>query len=367
MGARFRPTGELRCPEDVGEPQSLRRVDIAVLLPCYNEELSVGQVVRDFKAHLPHARIYVYNNNSTDRTLQVAREAGAITRDEPIQGKGNVVRRMFADVEADVYVLVDGDGTYDAACAGAAVQELVSRALDVVNIARAPSSDAVYRPGHHFGNALISGVVAAIFGDRFADALSGYKVFSRRFVKSFPPFARGFEIETELTIHALDLRMPVAEREAPYRERPAGSASKLRTVRDGGRILMAILALIREERPLQFFSLFAFLFAAVSLVLAWPLVTQYMVTGLVPRVPTAVLCSGLMILAFLSATCGLILDTVTRGRKELKWLRYLSLPAPSATLDILDGTIGDAKSTRTLRGRSGSSASIAPRSPPARP
>ena len=274
---------------------------------------------------------------------------------------------MFADVEADVYVLVDGDNTYDAACAGAAVKQLVSRSLDVVNIARTPSCGTVYRPGHQFGNALISGVVAAIFGDRFADTLSGYKIFSRRFVKSFPAFARGFEIETELTIHALELRMPVAEMHGSYRERPAGSASKLKTVRDGLRILMAILALIREEKPLQFFSLFAFLFATVSLALAWPLVIHYMATGLVPRLPTAVLCSGLMILAFLSVTCGLILDTVTRGRKEAKWLRYLSLPAPSASLDILNGTIGDAKSTRTLSGRAGSGAGIAPQSPPARP
>ena len=263
-----------------------------MLVPCYNEERSIGQVIHDFKVHLPTARIYVFNNNSTDRTLQIAREAGAIARDESIQGKGNVVRQMFADVEADVYVLVDGDNTYDAACAGAAVKQLVSRSLDVVNIARAPSCGTVYRPGHQFGNALISGVVAAIFGDRFADTLSGYKIFSRRFVKSFPAFARGFEIETELTIHALELRMPVAEMHGSYRERPAGSASKLKTVRDGLRILMAILALIREEKPLQFFSLFAFLFATVSLGLAWPLVTHYMATGLVPRLPTAVLCSG---------------------------------------------------------------------------
>jgi hypothetical protein len=344
MAPRHRPIGELRVPDDIGQHQLTARLEVAVLIPCYNEELSIGQVVRDFKAHLPNARIHVYSNNSTDRTLQVASEAGAITRDEPIQGKGNVVRRMFADVEADVYVLVDGDGTYDAACAGAAVQDLVSRSLDVVNIARAPSSDAVYRPGHHFGNALISGVVAAIFGHRFADALSGYKVFSRRFVKSFPPFARGFEIETELTIHALELRMPVAEMHGSYRERPAGSASKLKTVRDGLRILMAILALIREEKPLQFFSLFALVFATISLALAWPLVIHYMATGLVPRLPTAVLCSGLVILAFLSAACGLILDTVTRGRKESKWLHYLNLPAPSAaTID----TVSSQKKSRS--------------------
>jgi hypothetical protein len=315
-----------------GEPnqsQARNEPEVAVLIPCYNEALSIAAVVRDFRAHLPNARVYVYDNSSSDQTAELAALAGAILRTEPTRGKGNVVRRMFADVDADVYVLVDGDGTYDPSFAGAGIWELTSRSLDMVNIARRADSSATYRRGHSFGNIVLTGLVGAIFGRRFGDMLSGYKVFSRRFVKSFPALAQGFEIETELTVHALGLRMPVAEIEAPYRERPVGSSSKLRTIRDGAAILATILVLLKEERSLLFFSCFALALASLSLLLAWPLAVTYLETGLVPRFPTAVLCAGLMILAFLSLTCGLVLDTVTRGRREMRRLHYLSLSAPA--------------------------------------
>lgn len=306
---------------------------LAVLIPCFNEETAVARVVGDFRAALPAAAIFVYDNNSTDRTVEVAAAAGAIVRSEQLQGKGNVVRRMFADVEADVYVLVDGDDTYDAASAAALVEKLIAARLDMVSAARVSEIKEAYRPGHRLGNALLTTLVARIFGDRVKDMLSGYRVLSRRFVKSFPALARGFEIETELTVHALELRMPIAEMPAPYKARPAGSKSKLRTVRDGLRILKMILVLIKEERPLQFFSALSGLFALASLALAWPVVETFIETGLVPRLPTAVLATGLMILASLGLACGLILDTVTRGRWELKRMRYLSIPLPEASDD----------------------------------
>jgi Glycosyl transferase family 2 len=314
------------------QSQAWRRAEpeVAVLIPCYNEAPSIAAVVRDFRAHLPHARVYVYDNSSSDRTAELAALAGAIVGTEPMRGKGNVVRRMFADVEADVYVLVDGDGTYDTFVAGAAIRDLTSRSLDVVNVARRVDSSATYRCGHRFGNIVLTGMVGAIFGRRFGDMLSGYKVFSRRFVKSFPALAQGFEIETELTVHALGLRMPVGEIEAPYRER-SGSSSKLRTIRDGVAILATILVLLKEERPLLFFSCLALALASASFLLAWPLAVTYLETSVVPRFPTAILCTGLMILAFLSLTCGLVLDTVTRGRREMKRLHYLSLPAPEVS------------------------------------
>jgi len=301
---------------------------IAVLIPCYNEETAIGQVIADFRRALPEAVIYVYDNNSRDRTVEVAREAGAIVRTEPLQGKGNVVRRMFADVEADVYVLVDGDATYDAASAPRMIQTLLEGQLDMVNGARVTDIQNAYRPGHRFGNWLLTSMVAWVFGSRFRDMLSGYRVFSRRYVKSFPALAAGFETETELTVHALELRMPTAEIPTPYKERPAGSISKLSTFRDGFRILWTIIVLIKEEKPMEFFSILSGLMALVSVVLIAPIVVEFLETGLVPRLPTAVLSMGLMILAFLSLTCGLILETVTRGRSEMKRMRYLGIPAP---------------------------------------
>jgi len=304
--------------------------DVAVLIPCYNEEAAIGQVVRDFRTVLPAARIYVYDNNSKDRTVEVAREAGAIVRSERLQGKGNVVRRMLADVEAAVYIMVDGDATYDAASVPAMVRRLLDEELDMVVGGRVDTRVEAYRRGHRFGNAALTGAVSYLFGKRFTDILSGYRVFSRRFVKSFPALSGGFEIETELTIHALELRMPVAEVATPYGVRPEGSASKLRTYSDGFKILWLILHLVRNEKPFQFFGLIALVLAALSIGLAIPIVLTYLETGLVPRVPTAILSTGLMIVSFLSLACGLVLDTVTRGRREMRRLAYLVASAHRA-------------------------------------
>ncbi len=307
---------------------SLEAESIAVLVPCYNEEAAIATVVQDFRQALPGARIYVYDNASSDDTAAVAEAAGAVVVHEPRRGKGNVVRRMFADIEAEVYVLVDGDDTYEAAAAPEMIERLMRDQLDMVNAARGRDQAGAYRPGHRFGNVLFSRMVSTIFGHQFDDILSGFRVFSRRFVKTFPAMAAGFEIETELTIHALELRMPVAEVMTRYKERPDGSESKLSTFGDGFRILRTILLLMKEERPFTFFgSIFAIL-ALLSVVLAYPLVVTFLETGLVPRIPTAVLSSGIMLLAFLSLTCGLILDTVTRGRREMKRLRYLEFAAP---------------------------------------
>jgi len=303
---------------------------IAVLLPCYNEEAAIGQTVRDFRQALPGATVYVYDNASTDRTSEVAAAAGAVVVQEPLRGKGNVVRRMFADIEADIYVLSDGDDTYEAAVAPGLIERLCRDQLDMINAARAKASQQAYRRGHRFGNRLFTGLVSRLFGKRFDDILSGYRVFSRRFVKSFPALAKGFEIETELTVHALELRMPVAEVVTAYKERPEGSESKLSTFRDGFRILRTIVRLTKEERPLTFFSAGAAGLTLASLVLAFPLLITYLESGLVPRLPTAVLASALMILAFLSLACGLILDSVAHGRREMKRLHYLTLPAPVA-------------------------------------
>ena len=307
---------------------SAAEVSVAVLVPCYNEEVAIAGVVSGFRAALPDAQVYVYDNNSTDRTCEIAASAGAIVRRETQQGKGYVVRRMFADVEADVYVLVDGDGTYDASRAPVLVHQLLSAGLDLVNVSRSGDSDVVHRPGHRLGNRVLSGIVASIFGNRFSDMLSGYKIFSRRFVKSFPALSSGFEIETELTVHALELAMPLAEEPARYSERETGSESKLSTVRDGIRILRTIAVFVKEERPLKFFATVAALIALAAGVLIWPVIGTYLETGLVPRLPTAVLSMGLMILAALTFTAGLILDTVTRGRREAKRMRYLSIEAP---------------------------------------
>ena len=302
---------------------------IAVLIPCYNEAEAIAGVVHDFAASLPEATIYVYDNNSRDATRERAAGAGAIVRSETHQGKGNVVRRMFADIEAEVYVLVDGDGTYDAPSARSMVDLLLANSLDMVNGARVATAAKAFRPGHLFGNRMLTGTVAIIFGDRLKDMLSGYRVMSRRFIKSFPALASGFETETELTVHALELRLPIAEVQTPYRDRPPGSQSKLHTFRDGWRILRTIFFLVKEERPLQFFSVVAAALAIAALVLGWPLVTEYLATGLVPRFPTAILATGLIILGFVSFVAGLILDTVTLGRRELKRLHYLALQGPT--------------------------------------
>jgi glycosyltransferase involved in cell wall biosynthesis len=307
-------------------------VAIAVLIPCYNEEVAIQTVVRDFRAALPAAEIHVYDNNSSDRTVEMALAAGATVRTERLQGKGNVVQRMFADVDADVYVLVDGDDTYDASFSPMLVKTLINDQLDMVNAARVTDIRKAYRPGHRFGNWLLTTIVAHIFGNHFRDMLSGYRVFSQRFVKSFPALTTGFEIETELTVHALQLRMPISEVLVPYKDRPDGSTSKLRTFRDGFRILRTIFILIKEERPLQFFCTVFVLLVLLSTMLALPIFSEYLRTGLVPRLPTAVLSTGAMLLAFLSLTCGLILDTVTLGRRELKRMIYLAIPAPGTSM-----------------------------------
>ena len=301
---------------------------IAIILPCYNEAAAIAQTVADFRAALPSATVYVYDNNSSDTTVEVARAAGAIVRTEKMQGKGNVVRRMFADVEADIYVMADGDATYEAAAAPALVQRLIDENLDMVVGARKSEVEAAYRRGHKFGNAMLTGMLAWLFGRSFSDILSGYRVFSRRFVKSFPVLSSGFEIETEISVHSLELRMPVAEVVTAYAARPEGSESKLSTYRDGWRILNTIIRLFRYERPLVFFGGIATVFMMMAIILAVPLVITFFEIGLVPRFPTAILATGLVILSALNGMCGLILDTVVRGRLEVRRLAYLGFPAP---------------------------------------
>ena len=303
---------------------------IAVLVPCFNEEAAVASVIADFRKALPTAQIHIYDNNSKDRTVAVARAAGAQVRSERRQGKGHVVRRMFADVDADVYVLVDGDATYDAPSAPGMIERLVNDHLDMVVGSRVYQEQAEYRRGHRTGNWLLTSFLSSVFGQAFTDILSGYRVFSRRFVKSFPVLSDGFEIETELTVHALELAMPVAEVETPYYARPEGSVSKLNTWRDGFRILGTILKLYRSEKPLRFFAIIGFFLALVSVGLAIPLAITYLEEGLVPRLPTAILSTGLMIVAVLSVSSGLVLDTVTRGRREMKLLAYLAQPPVSS-------------------------------------
>jgi glycosyltransferase involved in cell wall biosynthesis len=302
-------------------PPSMR---VAVLVPCFNEEAAVATVVADFRKALPSADIFVYDNNSSDRTVAVAREAGATVRSERHQGKGHVVRRMFADVDADIYVLVDGDATYDAASAPRLIETLVSERLDMVVGLRVDQATAAWRLGHRTGNRLLTGFLSTVFGQVFKDILSGYRVFSRRFVKTFPVLSDGFEIETELTVHALELALPVAEIETPYYARPEGSVSKLNTWRDGFRILGTILRLYRSEKPLRFFAGIGVFLTLVSIGLSIPILITYLEEGIVPRLPTAVLSMGLMILAMLSISSGLVLDTVTRGRREMKLLAYLA-------------------------------------------
>ena len=305
---------------EAGEPEAV----VAVLIPCFNEETAIAKVVTDFQTALPRATVYVYDNNSTDRTASMARAAGAVVRAEPLQGKGHVVRRMFADVEADIYVLVDGDDTYDAHAAPGMTRMLMDRRLDMVSAARETPGRTAYRLGHRFGNAVLSGMVSRVFGGGISDLLSGYRVFSRRFVKSFPALARGFETETEFTVHALALHMPVGEVRALYRSRPVGSVSKLSTYTDGLRILREIVMLIEQERPLRFFAFIMAILLGAALTLGLPVVIAFAHTGLVDRLPTAVLSASLVLLAFLSLGCGLVLDAISRGRKEFKRLAYLA-------------------------------------------
>lgn len=308
-------------------PTAAARPRVAVVIPCHNEEAAIGQTVAAFRRALPDARIFVFDNCSTDRTDEVARRAGAEVRYVGMKGKGNVVRRMFADVDADVYVMTDGDDTYDASVAQAMVDKVLHEGLDMVVGRRISDETLAYRPGHRFGNAMLTKTAAAVFGNAFDDLLSGYRAFSRRFVKSFPAHSSGFEIETELAVHALGMRMPVAEVPTAYRARPPGSASKLNTYRDGIRILLTIGRLVKTERPLFFFSVgFAFCLL-LSLGLATPIVLEYLQTGLVPRFPTAILCAALALLGFILLGCGLVLDTVTRGRWESKHLAYLAVKA----------------------------------------
>ena len=301
---------------------------IAILLPCFNEEAAIAATVEGFRAALPGAIVYVYDNNSADGTREAAAKAGAVVRSERQQGKGHVVRRMFADIDADIYVMADGDLTYDPKAAPAMVDLALAEQLDMVVGTRRHDARDAYRGGHVLGNKLFTGLLAGLFGRSFSDIFSGYRVFSRRFVKSFPVLSSGFEIETEISVHALELRMPVGEVETTYLARPEGSHSKLSTWSDGWRILKTIVTLYRIERPVLFFGGIAALLLALAIVLSIPLIVTYAHTGLVPRVPTAILVTGMTIVAVLSFFAGLILDTVTRGRREVRRLAYLSLAAP---------------------------------------
>jgi len=318
---------------------------VAVVIPCYNEAGAIGKVVADFHRALPYATVYVYDNNSTDTSAECARAAGAELRRERRQGKGFVVRRMFADIEADIYVMVDGDDTYDADMAPTLVDLLVNDNLDMVSVERVGHEKGAYRRGHLLGNRLLTGLVRLLFAAGPRDMLSGYRVLSRRFVKSFPVLSGGFEIETELTVHALELQMPIAEEAGPYKERPPGTQSKLRTYSDGLRILLLILKLLKQEKPLRAFGVLGLALVLISIILALPLIDEYLLTGLVPRFPTAILSTGLALTGFLSLTCGFILDTVTRGRQEAKRMRYLELPSirarqqALADLALVDGRI----------------------------
>jgi hypothetical protein len=345
-----------------------RQARIAVLIPCHNEELTIGNVVRDFRSQLPAADIYVYDNNSNDRTIAVAQEAGAICRREEKQGKGNVVRRMFADIEADVYIMVDGDDTYDAASVNRLIEPILYGQVDVVNSVRKATIKDAFRPGHSFGNALLTTIVARTFGRRFTDMLSGYRAMSRRFVKSFPAMSEGFEIETEIAVHALELGLPIVEVSAPYKERPAGSVSKLNTLRDGIRILFAIVLLLKAERPFQFFVSVSALAFVLTAILSPPLFVTYLETGLVPRLPTAVLVTGLSIFGLLTLMSGLILETVTRGRREAKRMHYLSFPAlarPASNQKMkaspVYSSIGDASQQLSAASNGNGARKIAPK------
>ena len=313
---------------DAAEALDKTGARIAVLIPCLNEEATVGQVVREFRAALPSAQVYVFDNGSSDGTAAAALAEGAVVRNEPRPGKGHVVRRMFADVDADIYVLVDGDATYDAAAAPAMVRQLMQQKLDMVVGCRESIGDGAFRKGHRFGNVFLTGFMDQLFGGGFSDILSGYRVLSRRLVKTFPCLSSGFEIETELAVHAATLELPCGEVATAYRARPEDSASKLRTFSDGGRILRTMLALLRQEKPAAFYGLIGGAQALVAVLLAGPLVATWLQTGLVPRLPTAVLCTGLMVVALLTLSCGVILDSLARGRMEIRRLSYLRWRPP---------------------------------------
>ncbi|HHP5904983.1 TPA: glycosyltransferase family 2 protein [Citrobacter freundii] len=300
---------------------------IAVIVPCYNEASAIAKVVSDFNKYLPEATVYVFDNNSSDGTADVAANAGAIVRHVGHKGKGNVVRRMFADIDADIFVMVDGDDTYEAAASPAMINKLLDENLDMVVGCRVENGDdKTYRPGHRFGNKMLTGTVSTIFKGSFTDMLSGYRVFSKRYAKSFPCHSHGFEIETELTIHALELRMRIGEVQTSYGERPEGSVSKLSTYKDGIKILKTIVQLYAYERPLFFYTLIATVFALISIILGFPLLKDYVETGLVPRFPTAIAAASIMILGFLSLVCGVISHLTTISRREMKYLTYLSIP-----------------------------------------
>lgn len=304
----------------------MKQTQVAIIIPCYNEELTIEQTIIGLKVALPYAKVYVYDNNSKDKTMEIARKAGAIVYEEKNQGKGNVVRRMFADIEADAYLMVDGDNTYDAPSAPELCRLVLEEGYDFVNGARQESSDKAYRSGHKFGNWMLTSMIRWIFGAQFTDMLSGLKCFSRRYVKSFPALSRGFEIETELTTHALELRMPCQEIVTPYGERPEGSTSKLRTYRDGFRILMTILRLVKEERPLHLFSVISASFLITALIIMVPVLQTYLDTGLVPRLPTAILAIGLVLLSALSFVMAVVMDSIVTMRRELKRIAYLQIP-----------------------------------------
>ena len=317
-------TRPVREPDKVSRPEGF---SVAVLIPCFNEERAIAKVVSGFHTALPDAAILVYDNNSSDRTRLAACSVGATVRSEILQGKGHVVRRMFADVEADIYVLVDGDDTYDPTAAPTMVRQLIENQLDMVTAVRLPSAQDAFRRGHRIGNQLLSFLVCRVFGNRVSDVLSGYRVFSRRFVKSFPALASGFETETEFTIHALELKMPIGELGTQYRGRGVGSRSKLHTFSDGLRILRTIMMLVKQQRPLQSFGFTGTVLFMVGLGLGLPVVLQFLRSGMVPRLPTALLATGLVLASSLSFVCGLVLEQVARGRQELKRLAYLSIPA----------------------------------------
>ena len=313
----------------------LSSLRIAAIVPCYNEEAAVATVVHDLKAAVPGMQVYVYDNASTDRTAEVAAAAGAIVRSERRKGKGNVVRRAFGDVDADVYLLIDGDDTYEAAAAERMIRTLVDEQLDhVLGVRTQPEGvESAYRPGHETGNRLFNRLVGWLFGEPVTDMLSGYRIFSKRFVKSFPALSREFEIETELTVHSMRLRVPQREVQVGFKDRPEGSESKLRTYHDGFRILNLIAQLVRWERPLFFYSLLAALLVLVGFALGVPVIVDYAQTGLVPRLPTALLATAFVLLGVLAALAGMIFAGALRARLEaarLAYLRYPSIAAASA-------------------------------------
>ncbi len=330
-----------------GPPALTSPQRIAVLVPCLNEEAAIAKVVTDFRTALPGATVYVYDNNSTDKTVAVAQEAGAVVRRERRPGKGNVVRRMFQDIEADVYVMVDGDDTYDASAAQKLIDAMMTDNLDMVVGKRVEVHEAAYRMGHRLGNRVLTGLVRKLFGSQIDDMLSGYRVFSRRFVKSFPSSSREFEIETELTVHAMQMRMAIAEIGTPYKERPPGSFSKLRTFRDGWRILVTIMNLMRNERPLLFFSLLGTVLSLAAIGMAIPLLIDYLHTGQVLRMPTAVLCTGMTLVGVVMFATGLILDLVSHVRREVKRLAYLQHAAPAE--NVVTGSQPAATAGRDVR------------------